>query len=209
MHAQARATCIQPSLGLSICNDPSQAMESGNHTCRNNASPGQSLIIGNSSYAVCSRAWIACGSTVYTEVLSALSWFSLEIVELMSIADMLGFGHRNQGCSWGIWFGVLQECLLTGTFESYFLWMLADKGTAIRPPGIDLEGGPTEEPYSTHVAQCCDTIAAISHIVQYLSEGSALPQNVAKPPLCILFHAISCGNCAIPHKSMLIPQTMV
>ena len=43
------------------------------------------------------------------------------------------------GC-YGFWLGVLPGVPSHRLRQSYFLWILAEQGTAIRPPGVDLEG---------------------------------------------------------------------
>ena len=39
--------------------------------------------------------------------------------------------------------GVLPGVPSQRLLESYFLWILVEKSTVVRPPGVDLEGGPT------------------------------------------------------------------
>ena len=46
---------------------------------------------------------------------------------------------QRVGCVARVLPGVPSHKLL----ESYLLWIVAEKGTVIRPPGLDLEGGPT------------------------------------------------------------------
>ena len=76
------------------------------------------------------KQWTICPWTEKSE------WWPLSARMFIWQSGKVSVTH-DQGYSYGVRLGVLRRLL-----ESCFLWVLAETGMAIRPPGVDLEGGP-------------------------------------------------------------------